>query len=192
MLRLLRDKGYSNIHAHECCAAFANDLRALGFTVDSRPNAANYLRELKDHRFRAVLLIDVLEHMNIHEGLDFLGACFQSLSEGGRLILQVPNASGLFGLTTFTADPTHLTLWNELRLKTALEARGYTNVKILPMDLPPSLPNRMRKICRSMIFSLIRLTTRICGATPVSVLTHNVICVAEKPNLRTNSSSAPC
>ncbi len=180
LMELMRGRGFVNLSAHECCAAFAQDLRAKGHRVDSRQSALAYLQEQGANSFQAILLIDVLEHMSVPEALDLLRACYDVLCPGGRLVLQVPNASGLFGLTTFTADPTHLSLWNELRLRSALESRGFVKVRVFPMALPLSLSNRLREVARHVVFGFVRFLTRVCGATPVQVLTHNVICVGEK------------
>jgi len=96
----------------------------------------------------------------------------------GCIILQTPNASGLFGISTFVADPTHATPWNELRLVAALRGSGFTTVNCMPMQLPASLGNLFRETLRNVFFSGIRFLTRLCGATPVKVLTHNLVCEA--------------
>jgi hypothetical protein len=136
------------------------------------------LRSLSDHCLDALVLVDVLEHFPLEDGLDFLRESRRVVRPQGRVIIQTPNASGVFGINTFVADPTHTTPWNELRLTAALRGSGFQTVNCYPMQLPAGLGNLAREILRKMLFSAVRLLTRICGATPVQVLTHNIVCEA--------------
>lgn len=179
LLSLLRSSGFKNLQAFEICTAFAESLKAQGHSVASGPCAVDYLKTLPPKSLDALLLIDVLEHFPLEDGLAFLKESKRVLAPQGRIILQTPNASGVFGLNTFVADPTHATPWNEHRLNAALKGSGFTSVENHPMRLPPSASNFLRERLRSVLFAAVRLLTRICGATPVRVLTHNIVCVAQ-------------
>lgn len=178
LLSLLRASGFQNIQAFEICTAFAQSLSAQGYAVTSGACAVEHLKSLPSQSIDALLLIDVLEHFPLEEGLAFLKESRRVIAPEGRIILQTPNASGLFGINTFVADPTHATPWNELRLVAALRGSGFTTVNCLPMQLPASLGNLFREALRNVFFSGIRFLTRLCGATPVNVLTHNLVCEA--------------
>jgi len=178
LLSLLRASGFQNLQAFEICTAFAESLSSQGYAVASGPCAVDYLRTLPSQSIDALVLIDVLEHFPLEEGLAFLKESRRVIAPQGRIILQTPNASGLFGINTFVADPTHATPWNELRLVAALRGSGFTTINCLPMQLPASLGNLFREALRDVVFSGIRFLTRLCGATPVKVLTHNLVCEA--------------
>lgn len=178
LLSLMRSSGFKNLTAFEICTAFAESLASQGYSIASGPSAVDYLKTLPAQSLDAVLLIDVLEHFPLEDGLAFLNESRRVLRTGGKIILQTPNASGVFGMNTFVADPTHATPWNEHRLNAALKGSGFATVETLPMQLPPSPANFARACLRSVLFAAIRTLTRICGATPVRVLTHNIICSA--------------
>ncbi len=178
LLDVLRKEGYTNLTCFEVCEAFAEKLRARGFAVASGHSAVEYFQLLPESSLGIVFLIDVLEHLPLEEGLIFLRECRRVLNKNGKLIIQTPNASGLFGLNTFVADPTHSTPWNELRLTSALRGVGFAKVYCFPMQLPLGLGNLLRTIARKPVFAMARFLMRLCGATPVRVLTHNIVCEA--------------
>ncbi|MEY3901874.1 MAG: hypothetical protein RL189_1180 [Pseudomonadota bacterium] len=178
LLRLLRSSGFQNLTAFEICTSFADDLRADGYSVCSGSSAVGFLRTLPPESIDALLLVDVLEHFPLEEGLDFLCESRRVIKPDGRIVIQTPNASGLFGINTFVADPTHATPWNELRLMAALRGSGFSYVNCQPMRLPASPANLVRETLRGIIFAGVRFLTRLCGVTPVQVLTHNLVCEA--------------
>jgi len=180
LLSLLSSSGFKNIQAFEICTAFAESLASQGYTVASGPCAVEHLKSLPSQSLDAIVLIDVLEHFPLEDGLAFLKESRRVIAPQGRIILQTPNASGLFGMNTFVADPTHATPWNEIRLTAALRGSGFTTVNCLPMSLPLSPGNLLRESFRSVLFTAIRFLTRLCGATPVKVLTHNIVCQAQE------------
>ncbi|MEY2988528.1 MAG: hypothetical protein RJB13_2049 [Pseudomonadota bacterium] len=178
LLKELRSSGFLNLSAFEVCRSFADTLTAQGFRITQGNSAVEFLRTLPDASVDALLLIDVLEHFPLEEGLAFLRESRRVVTAQGRIIIQTPNASGLFGINTFVADPTHATPWNELRLTAALKGSGFHHIHCSAMRLPPSVGNVMRSAFRTPVFAAIRFVTRICGATPVRVLTHNLVCEA--------------
>lgn len=178
LLRLLRSSGFQNLNAFEICTSFADALRVDGFSVCSGSSAVEFLRTLPTESIDALLLVDVLEHFPLEEGLDFLRESRRIIKPDGRIVIQTPNASGLFGINTFVADPTHATPWNELRLMAALRGSGFSQVNCQPMYLPASPANFVREMLRGIIFTGVRFLTRLCGVTPVHVLTHNLVCEA--------------
>lgn len=180
LLSLLQEAGFKNVSAFEVCTAFANHLSKQGFEVSQGSSAVEFLKSLPSASVDALLLIDVLEHFPLEEGLEFLRESRRVISPQGRFIIQTPNASGLFGINTFVADPTHATPWNELRLHAALKGSGFQNIACLPMQLPKSPANLFRRVAREALFQCIRFITRLCGATPVRVLTHNLVCEARR------------
>lgn len=178
LLSLLRDAGFIQLSAFEVCTPFAHALSRRGFSVATGSSAAEYLRSLPANSLDALVLVDVLEHFPLEDGLEFLRESRRVVRPTGRFIIQTPNASGVFGINTFVADPTHITPWNELRLTSALRGSGFQTVNCYPMQLPEGLGNLAREILRKILFSATRVLTRICGATPVRVLTHNIVCEA--------------
>ena len=73
--------------------------------------------------FDLITAIDILEHLDKNEMFDFLDAIFLSLREGGRLILQMPNAESPFGHKIRYCDLTHENSFDPSNLNSILNAR---------------------------------------------------------------------
>jgi len=80
-------------------------LARQGFAVSTGPSAAEHLRSLPANSLDALVLVDVLEHFQLEDGLEFLRESRRVVRPEGRLIIQTPNASGVFGINTFVARP---------------------------------------------------------------------------------------
>lgn len=178
LLELLRQEGFVDIAGFDVCDAFVDKLRAKGFSIELGKSAVDYLKCYTDGQVEVVLLVDVLEHLPMDEVLLLLSETRRVLAPNGRVIIQCPNSSGLFGMNTFVADPTHLTLWNEIRLTSVLNGCGFKKVRCFPLALPPGIGNIIRGIAREALYHLVRFVTKVCGAPGVQILTHNVVCEA--------------
>lgn len=86
----------------------------------------------------AILLLDVLEHLPIRDGLELVQQSFALLAEGGALVVQTPN--GRCVRSPFTSDMTHVQAYNLPDLWAYLtslgsECRGYRVVFQRPRRL---------------------------------------------------------
>ncbi len=61
------------------------------------------LEEIRES-FSVVFLFEVIEHLELEEGVQLLKRCYDLLNEGGRLILTTPN---VFNPSRFWRDATH-------------------------------------------------------------------------------------
>jgi len=73
-------------------------------------------------RFGAILLLDVLEHLPLRDGLTMLHSLLAKLETGGALILQTPNGRCI--RSPFTSDMTHVQSYNLPDLWAYLTAAG--------------------------------------------------------------------
>lgn len=179
-LELLKKQGYTGVRAFEICTSYAEALRARGFDVSDGPSTVEFLR-MSVQDYDAIVLIDVLEHVDPNESFELMIALRENLKPGGKVIIQVPNRSGLFGNNTYFADITHRAGYNELGLQALLKTAGFARSEAYEMRLPRSLANLGRSLCRRIVFRGARLLMRIVGATPIQVLTHNLIVVGQAP-----------
>jgi 2-polyprenyl-3-methyl-5-hydroxy-6-metoxy-1,4-benzoquinol methylase len=165
----------------EVCQAYANNLKNRNFECIHTNDVYSALEEmvLNGKKIQCVVAIDVLEHMPLEDSLRLLRSVKNSLQSQGVLILQVPNVSGVFGISTFAADPTHVMLYNEHSLLKLLTAAGFKNVKCHEMILPKGKLNTLRSCLRTCIFYFLRLLQKIVGATPTRIMTHNIVVTAE-------------
>lgn len=68
-----------------------------------------YLGEFGDNEFDRVVLLDVLEHFPAEEGFHLLTMIKKNLSNQGKIVIIVPNASSPWGINYQASDLTHQT-----------------------------------------------------------------------------------
>lgn len=117
----------------------------------------------------AVLLLDVLEHLPLRDGLGLLQQAFALLGEGGVLVVQTPNARCV--RSPFMSDMTHLHGYNLPDLWAYIttlgsECRGYR----VAFGQPTSLPDRATDIMRKAVI------TRVLGLD----YADNILLIATK------------
>lgn len=81
-----------------------------------------YSLEEVQESFDAILLFEVIEHLDLREGIELLGKIFDLLNKGGRLILSTPN---VFNPSRFWRDATHRVAYCYDELSGLLLAQGF-------------------------------------------------------------------
>ena len=180
LLELLLANGFQDLNALEVCEKYAQDLIRKGFSVQLCQSVIEACKEIPDSTIDTVFLIDILEHIPMNEVLELLAQIWRLLKPGGEIVIQVPNISGLYGWNTFAADPTHITPFNETRLKCCLKVAGFKDSECKELALPGGLGDLVRTILHKPIFLMHRFMMRCVGANPVKILTHNVIAIGRK------------
>jgi 2-polyprenyl-3-methyl-5-hydroxy-6-metoxy-1,4-benzoquinol methylase len=92
-------------------------------------DALEFLKKNKN-TFDLITAIDILEHLDKNEMFDFLDAIYLSLREGGRLILQMPNAESPFGHKIRYCDLTHENSFDPSNLSSILNIVGFRNFQV--------------------------------------------------------------
>jgi 2-polyprenyl-3-methyl-5-hydroxy-6-metoxy-1,4-benzoquinol methylase len=129
----------------------------------------------------AVLLIDVIEHLTLDVTFDILTNVYDLLTAGGRLILHVPNAEGLFGMRIRYGDLTHETAFTPTSIRQLLKSVGF--VKFDCYEDKPVIYN-LKSVFRRLIWEFGTFSTRLLlmaetGQTNF-ILSQNMLVVAEK------------
>ena len=122
-LHQLRAMGMEDIHGVELNRSALVFLRGQEFDV------AGQVSELDEPGpYEVVTLFHVLEHLDDPKG--FLITLKESLAEGGKLIIEVPDRDGYgfrkFGARWFYLQREHLYYFNKKSLAYLLESSGYT------------------------------------------------------------------
>lgn len=128
-LQALRNAGYHNISGLETSAQQANIAQAAGFSVEVVRDTTEWLRK-KTSFFDAILLFDVLEHVPVTKQVLLLQSIKASLKQGGKILVQVPNASALLAMRWRYSDFTHYSSYTEHSLFFALANAGFTEIHI--------------------------------------------------------------
>jgi SAM-dependent methyltransferase len=133
-LEVLRENGMygSGVDSNE---AMVQRSRSLGLHV-AYADALAHLRSLPGSSLGAVTAFHMVEHMPFDIVLAVVDEGLRVLRPGGLLILETPNPANLLvGANTFYLDPTHLKPYPSPMLHFFVEARGFSEVRVL--DLHP-------------------------------------------------------
>lgn len=74
------------------------------------------------------LLIDIIEHLPTYEIMGLFGVLHNRLNAGGKIIIHVPNAEGLFGMRIRYGDITHETAFTPNSIKQLLRTIGFSDI----------------------------------------------------------------
>ena len=83
-----------------------------------------YLETLKETTFERIVLLDVLEHFSPDDGFRLLSMIGNALSEHGKIVIKVPNASSPWGINYQFGDLTHKTAYTGESLRQLATACG--------------------------------------------------------------------
>lgn len=157
ILEWLREAGYLNLWGVDLDGGQIAFARKLGLKVEQITDSCAWLG--KNRPFDVILMKDVLEHLPPGEDERALSRVFQSLSEGGRLLVTVPNASASFAARQRYIDPAHYRAYTEYSLIYALEAAGFPSVRVFGEDYwrPGSLIGALRVGAKAIVRGWRRL-----------------------------------
>lgn len=132
-LLAMKRLGFTDVRGLEVDRAQAETARKHGLSVDCVGNPLEFL-ESASARWSVILLLDVLEHVPVQDQIRFLRATFKGLKDGGRLIVQVPNANSLFASRWRYNDYTHASSFTEHSLRFCLQNAGFANYTVVRND----------------------------------------------------------
>jgi SAM-dependent methyltransferase len=137
----------------------AGGLKAQYETLDVGEEYEHTYRTLDQAQgtFDAILLLDVIEHLPIRDGLTLLQELAQKLQPGGVLILQTPN--GRCVRSPFSSDMTHVQAYNLPDLWAYLTCLSFETTGYRVAFRPP----RPTLSARAMSFLSKALVTRLLG-----------------------------
>lgn len=132
-LKYLEEMGYSHIRGVE--KSESQILHALSDVKDYIivDDMFNYLKNCAQ-KFDLIVLFHVLEHLFKDEILDILELIYDSLTDKGTLIIEVPNAgSPIFGGNSRFSEFTHEVGFTPPSLKEVILVSGFEKVKVYPI-----------------------------------------------------------
>lgn len=128
MLKVLRDGekvldiGASHRDLEKRLKKYFPNLIYKSMDVDREQFHDFYSLEEVQESFDVILLFEVIEHLDLKEGIELLGRIFDLLNKGGRLILSTPN---VFNPSRFWRDATHRVAYCYDELSGLLLAQGF-------------------------------------------------------------------
>ena len=183
LLLLLQQAGYVNTLGIETSPDQVEFARQLGVKSIIAGDLLAFLRKSAGELFDVVVACDVLEHFSKDEVLELLDHAHRVLRPGGRLILHVPNAEGVFGSRIFWSDFTHEMAFTREALRQLTQACGFSSLECRE-DVPAvhGVKSFLRRLLWSGLRAFFRLVHMAETGDPGSglILTQNLLAVATK------------
>jgi 2-polyprenyl-3-methyl-5-hydroxy-6-metoxy-1,4-benzoquinol methylase len=128
-LAFLQTKGYRELVGVDASPQQIEIAKRLGL---DRVEVGDIFATLaqRQNYYGCISAFNILEHLNKEEVLPFLKAAKAALKPGGCLLLEIPNASSLFGSRTRYWDFTHELSFCPTSLLQILSVTGFENVKL--------------------------------------------------------------
>ena len=128
-----------------------------------------------------VLLMDVVEHLSLQETFGLLDRIYALLKPGGKLLLHIPNAEGLFGMRVRYGDLTHEQCFTPNSVRQLLHTVGFQQFRCHE-DKP--VIHGLLSAVRRAVWELGTLPFRLLllaeTGTGRAVLSQNMLVVATK------------
>jgi cyclopropane fatty-acyl-phospholipid synthase-like methyltransferase len=142
------------------------------------------LTYLHDHagEYRAVVAVDVLEHFTRDENLALATGIFESITLGGRLLIQTANGAGLFPGQVIHGDLTHQTIFTPESLAQLLRSVGFGDLSFYETGpVPLRARGKLDVALWTAIKALANTVRHIETGKRQAIWTENFICRAFKP-----------
>jgi 2-polyprenyl-3-methyl-5-hydroxy-6-metoxy-1,4-benzoquinol methylase len=140
-----------------------------------------FLEENKDHRFDAVFLMDILEHLTNQEILDLLDKVNNSLKDNGIVVIHVPNGAGIFGMTIRYGDFTHFNAFTPKSIQQVLRACRFQQVDCFE-DKP--IVHGVKSLVRFVLWQVLTLPFHLLLTAETGVMNHifsqNMLVISRK------------
>ena len=183
LLLFLQQAGYVNTLGVETSPDQVDFARQLGVTSVVSGDLLSFLLASAAEHYDVVVAFDVIEHFSKEEVLQIMDHAYRVLRPGGRLILHVPNAEGIFGSRIFWSDFTHEMAFTREGLRQLTQACGFASLECRE-DVPPvhGLKSLVRRGLWTGLRALFRLVHMAETGDPGSglILTQNLLAVAVK------------
>lgn len=144
---MLEQDGYTNVKGIDICYESIDHCKSIGFDVELIKNICDYSVSHKN-MYQIIIMSHVLEHIDKNKIIETLTSINNMLTDGGKLIIMVPNAQSYTGSYWAYEDFTHTTLFTSGSLLYVLKAAGFKNIKFLDVKCVEglSLPKKFFRL----------------------------------------------
>jgi cyclopropane fatty-acyl-phospholipid synthase-like methyltransferase len=171
-------------------------LEAKGITrfvgIDSDPKAQNFMPKRiadkfilgdiwteieqlaeRSEKFDTIVLLDVFEHFSFMEGQDLLVRLKQILTQTGKVVMRVPNASSPFGLQYQFGDITHKAIYTPSAIEFIAVASNFSVEKLVPVRRGHILKQVLEDIIFKILNKIFTNPPPLWEANMVVILSPN-------------------
>src|SRR6266480_3264163 len=128
LLYFLRNAGYQKLRGVDSSSESVNAAKKLGLNFVEFGDVLKTLLEARDSSYDMLISFDILEHLTRDEILLCADQAYRILKPGGKWLIHVPNAEGIFSGSVFFGDLTHETLFTRQSLRQVMSVAGFKNV----------------------------------------------------------------
>jgi SAM-dependent methyltransferase len=180
-LYFLSRAGYTRIEGVDTSPQQIEFARRLGIPQAEHGDIVEFLTRHGDSSLDAVLLMDVIEHLEPQELFDLLDSVNRVLVPGGICLVHVPNAEGLYGMRIRYGDFTHQLAFTAKSANQIFRTLGFSRVEAYE-DKPvlhgaKSLVRRVLWDCLTLQHRLLLLAETGAGG---AILSQNILIRATK------------
>jgi len=176
----LQEGGYKNAFGVDISAEQVELAEKIGVKNIKQEDVFNYLKDKEDY-FDLIFARDLVEHFKKDEVLRLLELFYSSLKKGGKLVIQTPNAEGIFGSRYAFWDITHETVFTRASLNQVFRLSGFDHLKFYPTRPPiHNLKSFVRRILWMVVEVILKFYLLVETGSPKAILTQNIIVEAEK------------
>jgi len=182
-LYFLQKEGYRDVRAVDLCGECVEHCIAGGF-IDAdritRGDALDFLREKTDV-YDAVVMNDLIEHLEKERVVATLAAARERLSPGGCLIVKVVNAANpITGSSSRYGDFTHTLGFTQESLVQVLRLAGFERIELRAQDIWVFNPlvNVVGRTLQGGLNLFFRGMFLLYGRKTTTIFTKDIIAVA--------------
>lgn len=129
LLYALKRRGYNNIGGVDVSAEQIAVAVRIGIASATCGTIEDFLAAQPDASVDVITAIDILEHLTRPQVMALLGAIRRVLKPGGRCIVQVPNAEGIFAMSIRYGDFTHELAFTRVSATQIFQVAGFREVR---------------------------------------------------------------
>ncbi len=175
------DLGYRNMKGVDVSPEQVAGAKQLGIPGVVQGDLFVTLKDVADNSLDTVITIDVIEHLNKDELLDFADEVFRVLDTGGSWISHQPNAASPFSGRVRYGDLTHQLAYTTESIRQLVLAVGFAEVRCYE-DVP--VVHGVTSFVRRILWSLVRSGMRACLTIECGVsnelFSQNFLSIARK------------
>jgi SAM-dependent methyltransferase len=159
----MRASGYTNVAGVDISPEQIGLAHKLNIPEAKCRNLVAELAETRSESIDAILLIDILEHLENHELFEVLDQTFRVLKKGGICLAHVPNGEGLYGMRVRYGDLTHERAFAPRSARQLFRTIGFREVRCFEE--------------RPLVHGLTSLVRRVLWTT--GTIAHKLLLAAE-------------
>lgn len=159
LLSFFQRRGYTNLSGVDISPQQVGIARQVIPSVQEA-DVLEFLQAQSQGRYDLITGLDIIEHLRKDEVFVLLDGCHNALRDGGRIVLQTPNACSPWGAQLRYADFTHELGLDPNSITRLLRLCGYTDIEVRetgPVPWGYSFASSLRWICWQAVRGMLKL-----------------------------------